>query len=591
MINQRVAKLRSLMKEKNIDCYIIPSFDAHQSEYVANHWKSREWITGFTGSAGTAVITQNKALLWTDGRYHVQALKQLEGSEYELIKQGLQGVPTISKWITDNLTEGQCVGFDGNVMSMKSYDNFNKAFALKNLKISYEHDLISPIWHNRTDIPATQVFALELKYAGKSYTDKLKEIRQEMSKLVADAYLVPNLDDICWIFNIRADDVKYNPVVISYALITQNESHLFVNKNKVPESILTSLINDGVTIHRYEDILPFLNGLSVNKILYSPAYTSVSLIKALQNTVKTVAKGDIATRLKAVKNETEIKNLRNCHIKDGVAMFKFHKWLLENVHSGNLTELSVAQKVKELRAEQDLYIGESFNTIAGYGSNAAMMHYSATQQNFSYLKPNGFLLLDSGGQYYNGTTDITRTYALGELSDEQKFDYTITLKSHIGLAMAKFLRGACGPHLDILARKPMWDNGLDYKCGTGHGVGFLLGVHEGPHSIRCGQNNVALKLGMIITNEPGVYKDNRHGIRIENTVLVAEHQKTEFGEFYKLETISMTPIDTKPVLPELLSKEELSWLNNYHNQVYNNLAPYLSIPEKEYLAELTKEIK
>ncbi len=590
MINNRVASLREQMKEKQIDCYIIPSFDAHQSEYVADHWKCRAWVSGFTGSAGTVVVTMDKALLWTDGRYHVQAEKQLEGSEYILMKQGLHGVATIGEWIASELKDDATVGFDGNLFAYSSYKDFVRDFELTNFTMNFAHDLISPIWTDRPAIPQTEVMELAVEYAGKTRTEKLAEIREEMQKLGGDSYLVPNLDDICWLFNIRGNDIAYCPFVISYALITMTDVYLFIEGSKLPEAVKTVLEADGVTLLPYEETVSFLGGLDVNSVLYAPVYTSVSLVKAFKDSVKRIEKGDIATRFKSIKNAVEIENTRNSQIKDGYAMVKFHKWLKETVPSGKVTELDVADKLKEFRAEQPLNLGESFNTIAGYGANAAMMHYSATPESHSVVEEKGFLLFDSGGQYMDGTTDITRTVAVGPVTEEEKTDFTLTLKSHIGLAEARFLRGSCGPHLDILARKPMWDMGLDYKCGTGHGIGFLLSVHEGPHTIRCNQNDVALEIGMMFTNEPGVYKAGRHGIRTENTMLVVADRETEFGEFYKLETISFCPIDTAPLNKDIMTDSEIQWLNNYHTQVFEKLSPLCTDEEKAFLAEMTAAI-
>ena len=590
MINNRVNALREQMKAHNIDCYIIPSFDAHQSEYVSEHWKCRRWISGFTGSAGTAVVTLDKALLWTDGRYHVQAAKELEGSEYLLMKQGLHGVPTIGEWIADSMKDDAVVGFDGNLFAYSSYKEFLVDFELKNFEMNFAHDLITPIWTDRPEIPKTDVMELEVKYAGKSRTEKLAEIREEMKRLGGASYLVPNLDDIAWIFNIRGNDITFCPFVISYAYITMDDVYLFVEDSKVPAKVKESLIADGVKLLAYEEAVDFLGKEDVASVLYAPVYTSVSLVKAFKSSVKRIEKGDIATRFKSVKNAVEIENTRNSQIKDGVAMVKFNKWLKESIPQGIVTEVTVEEKLREFRAEQPLNMGESFNTIAGYGANAAMMHYAATPESHSKVEEKGLLLFDSGGQYLDGTTDITRTVACGPLSDEEMVDYTLTLKSHIGLAEAQFLRGTCGPHLDVLARRPMWEAGLDYKCGTGHGVGFLLSVHEGPHTVRCNQNDVALEKGMIFTNEPGVYKAGRHGIRIENTMLVVEDKETEFGEFYKLETISFCPIDTAPLKKDMMTDREVAWLNNYHAMVFEKLAPHCDDETKTFLKDMTAAI-
>ncbi|MBN2897355.1 MAG: aminopeptidase P family protein, partial [Clostridia bacterium] len=433
----------------------------------------------------------------------------------------------------------------------------------------------------------TEVMALELKYAGKSHLEKLAEIRTEMKRLGGASYLVPNLDDIAWIFNIRGKDIAYCPFVISYAFITMTDVYLFVEASKMPEAVKAALLADGVHLLPYEDVQGFLEQAEVTSVLYSPAYTSVSLVKAFKDCVKRIAKGDIATRLKAVKNAVEIENIRKAHIKDGVAMVKFHKWLKENVATGTVDELLVAEKLREFRAEQDLNLGESFNTIAGYGPNGAIVHYSATPDNFSKVEAKGMLLADSGGQYMDGTTDITRTIACGPVTDEEMVDFTLTLQSHIGLAQAQFLRGTCGPHLDVLARRPMWEAGVDYKHGTGHGVGFLLSVHEGPHTIRCNQNDVALEPGMIVTNEPGVYKAGKHGIRTENMLLVVKDRETEFGEFYKVETISYCPIDKALIKKDMMTEREIKWLNDYHATVFEKLAPHCDDATKAFLKEAT----
>jgi Xaa-Pro aminopeptidase len=589
MINNRVNALRAEMKKNKIDCYIIPSFDAHQSEYVANHWKCREWISGFNGSAGTVVVTQDKAMLWTDGRYHVQATNQLEGSEYILMKQGLAGVPTIGEWIADNLANDACVGFDGKLFAYSSYKDFLVDFELRDFTIDVDHDLITPIWTDRPAIPQTEVMTFPVEYAGKSRTEKLAEIRTEMKRLGGASYLVPNLDDIAWIFNIRGKDISYCPFVISYAFITLEEVYLFVEDSKLPQGVKEELLADGIKLLAYEEIQDFLGKVDVATVLYSPVYTSVSLVKAFPAGVKHIAKGDIATRLKAVKNPVEIKNIRNSQIKDGVAMVKFHKWLNESIPQGIVDELVMAEKLREYRAEQDLNLGESFNTIAAYGPNAAMAHYSATPESFSKVEAKGLLLFDSGGQYMDGTTDITRTIAVGPVTDEEMTDYTLTLKAHIGLAKAQFLKGTCGPHLDILARRPMWEVGVDYKHGTGHGVGFLLSVHEGPFTVRCNQNDVPLEVGMYFSNEPGVYRPGKHGIRTENLVLVEKACETEHGEFYKLETITYCPIDTKPLKRSIMSEDEIKWLNDYHKVVFDKLAPHFDDEMKAYLKELTAE--
>lgn len=574
-----------------MDCYIIPSSDAHQSEYVAEYWQSRAWISGFTGSVGTVVITANKACLWVDGRYHVQAEKQLKGSEFILMKQGLQGVPSFIEWIQEELLEGQTVGFDGNVIACSIYEELIKIGEKKSFNFEFDYDLVDFIWEQRPQLPKEKAFILDTSYAGKSRCEKIEEVREEMQKLGGEAYLIPNLDDLCWLLNIRGYDIKFSPVVIGYGLVTMTEVYLFINDAKLSEEVRRELERDKIRIFGYESIKDYLGRMDVATIIYRPDLTSVSLIKAFRSSVECIQEDAIASRLKAIKNNTEIKNLRDCQIIDGVAMVRFIKWLTEKLETGAVTELTVEEQLRKYRGQHELYKGESFNTIAAYGENAAMMHYAAKEDSFSKVEEEGILLVDSGGQYLNGTTDITRTFAVGPLTEEQKLDYTLTLQAHIALAKAIFLHGTTGPHLDILARKPMWDNGLDYKCGTGHGVGFFMNVHEGPQTIRNNNNSVPLLKGMILTNEPGVYKAGRHGVRIENTMLVVDAFTTECGEFYQFETISYCPIDLKGVLVDRLTDEEKQWINTYHKNVYEKLSPLMTDEETDFLRGITASIK
>lgn len=590
MINDRIRLLREKMKENGIDFYIVPSFDAHQSEYVANHWKAREWISGFTGSAGTAVISLKEACLFIDGRYHVQADNQVAGTEIKVFKEGLVGVPSYLQWIKENVEDNQTIGFDGKVFSYKSYKELIKKFERKNVKICADFDLIDEIWEGRPAIPAEEVMELSTQYCGKNRIEKIDDIRKEMKELGADAYIVPNLDDIAWIFNIRGRDIPYCPFSISYGIITSTDAKLFINQDKLSEDVKNSLCNDGIKLKKYEDIYDDLSNLNEEALLFNPAFTSVTLLNSVKDGVVKIPNGFIAEKMKAVKNSIEIENLRNCQVKDGVAMVQFLKWIDESVSNDQVTELNVSEKLKELRSNQELNQGESFNTIAAYRDNAAMMHYSATENSYKKVRERGFLLVDSGGQYLDGTTDITRTISVGELTEEEKIDYTLTLKSHINLAMAKFLKGVTGYYLDILARKPMWDRGMDYKCGTGHGVGFFLSVHEGPQNISYRKNDTVLEPGMIVTNEPGVYKAGKHGIRTENMILVVEDKTTEFGEFLKFETISYCPIDTKPIVKEILAEEEINWLNGYHKMVFEKLSGRLNEEEREFLKTKTMEI-
>jgi len=590
MINNRIDLIRKKMLENKLDFYIIPSFDPHQSEYVACHWKTREWASGFTGSAGTIVISKNEACLFVDGRYHVQADNQVKGTEIKVFKEGLVGVLNYMDWIEENASSGEIVGFDGKVFSYKAYSDLLNKFEIKNININYNFDLPGEIWEDRPEIPSETVMELSAEYCGKTRIQKIDEIRAEMKKAGADSYIVPNLDDIAWIFNIRGKDIPNCPFAISYGLITMDSAKLFISKNKIPEMVSKSLKEDGIDIREYDEIYEELKKLSAKSLIFDPSFTSIFLLDLIDEKVKRIPQGFIATKMKAVKNSTEITNLKKCQIKDGIAMVKFLKWIDESVPENQVTELNVSDKLKDLRGDQELNQGVSFSTIAAYGPNAAMMHYSASKDNFKEVKEKGFLLVDSGGQYLDGTTDITRTISVGELTEEEKLDYTLTLKSHINLAMARFLKGVTGYYIDILARKPMWDRGMDYKCGTGHGVGFFLSVHEGPQSISYRKNDTVLEKGMVITNEPGVYKAGKHGIRTENTLLVVEDRTTEFGEFLKFETISYCPIDTRPVLKEIMTEEEIKWLNDYHKTVFEKLSEKLDKEETEFLRIKTMEI-
>ncbi len=586
----KIEALRSAMVKAGIDAYLVPSFDAHQSEYVADYFKTRQWLTDFTGSAGTAVVTLDHAGLWTDGRYHTQAERELLGGPFELVKQGLPGAPTFSEWISTHLSPGGVIGFDGTVFSQGSFEQLSAPLLEKGFSFNFERCLLEPIWLDRPAFPKAQVMDFPLAYAGQSRTEKLARVRSEMARLEAQAYIIPNLDDIAWLMNIRGGDIAYCPFVIAYLLITESDTTLFVHEEKLPADLVKSFAQEGILLKSYETVFEEVQKLPLKKFMCDPLQMSAKLFASLPVGSKVVAKGDVVTRFKASKSEVELQNIRNSQVKDGVALVNFLDWLEEAVPKGGVTELDIASQLVAFRSKQALFLQPSFNTIAGYGANAAMMHYGATEENHATLASEGFLLFDSGAQYMDGTTDITRTVALGPVSEEACRDYTLTLKSHIGLARAVFLKGTCGPHLDILARRPMWENGLDYKCGTGHGLGYVLSVHEGPHTIRCNQNDVPLEIGMLITNEPGVYKPGRHGIRIENTLLVSLNQETEFGTFYDFETISYCPIDTTPLILSLMSSEEIAWLNHYHKGVFDALSPFVEGRVLDKLTQWTKAI-
>lgn len=590
-VNEKLKALRELMKEKGMDAYVIPSFDAHQSEYVPEHWKSRAWISGFTGSAGTVVVTLDEAGLWTDGRYFIQAEKELKGTEIKLFKMRQPGVPTYSEWVAEKLKNGDCLGFDGKVFSCNQAKELEEKLEDKNIKIDDRYDLIDPIWNDRPELPLEKVYIHEVKYSGKSTKEKLNIVREEMKKKGAEYYLLSSLDDIAWLFNIRGNDVRNNPVTISYALASMDNAILFIDNRKITDEVRALLKENGVEIKEYEEVENTLKNIdSASSIFYDPNKISRWLYGCMPEGAKKVKGKDISMLLKTIKNEVEIENLRKCHIKDNVAMVKFLYWLDNAIKKEEVTEISASDKLESFRRQQENFIGTSFDTIAAYKDHAAMMHYRATEENQYTLKPEGMFLVDSGGQYLDGTTDITRTIVLGEITEEEKRDFTFTLKGHIALCRAKFLHGVTGTNLDVLARLPLWEQGIDYKCGTGHGVGFLLSVHEAPQRFSIEYNDTRLEKGMVITNEPGVYKEGKHGIRIENTILVAEDQLTDSGQFMKFEVLSYFPIDLDGVDASLLTEVEKSWLNNYHKNVYEKLSPYLNEEEKEWLKKETREI-
>lgn len=589
-VSERIQKLREVMKRENIDYYIVPSEDFHQSEYVAECFKSRAYITGFTGSAGTALIGLEKAILWTDGRYFIQANQQLEGSGVELFKMRIPGWPTLEEWLMENMSEGQTLGFDGRVLSVNRYKDIAKIKESKNINIAMDKDLVEEVWEDKPGMPKKKVFILDTKYCGKSAKEKICEVRNEMKKLGGKAYIISSLDDIAWLFNIRGNDVKNTPVALSYALIDENKAILYINLEKISASDKEILSEEGIIIKNYEDVFEDIKEIK-DSIIFDSDKVSAYIYDQINKDVRKIEELNITTKLKAIKNETEIKSLKNCQLKDGVAMVRFIKWIKNNVGKGVITELSLADKLCEIRSKGDLFIEESFATIAGYKEHAAMMHYSATKESAYELKREGILLVDSGGQYFDGTTDITRSIILGKLTEEEKRDFTLVLKAHIGLMKAVFLKGTTGSNVDILSRRVLWEEGLDYKCGTGHGVGFCLSVHEGPQTIRPVPNTVELEPGMILTNEPGIYREGKHGIGTENIMLVVPDKKDEeFGEFYKFETMSYCPIDLKGIDVNLLTEDEKGWLNDYHKETYEKLSPFLNDEEKQFLNEETKAI-
>lgn len=590
IIRDRVEKLRKLMQENHMDAYIIPSFDAHQSEYIADYWKCREWISGFTGSAGTVVITLNDAGLWTDGRYYIQAEKQLENSGIRLFRMVDPGVPFYSEWLADVLNEGSIVGFDGNVFSIDLVKKMEEDLKGKGIALKMDQDLIGSLWEDRPEIPKGAIFTHDVNYAGQSRVEKINEVRAIMKNKGANYYILTSLDDIAWLLNIRGNDVPNNPVAIANVVVAQHKCYLFIDSCKVPVIVKSELEAEGIELKENNDLQTFLKYLSPEDVvLLDPNKTNIGLYNAINEKTKKLESPNITTHLKAIKNDVEIKNLKWCEIKDGLAMVKFMKWLKDSVEQEEISEITAEQKLEDFRREQEGFVGPSFDTIAGYKEHAAMMHYKANQESQYTLNNEGLFLIDSGGQYYDGTTDITRTIVLGKLTEEQKRDYTLVLKGFIALSSVKYLYGATGANLDVLARQPIWQYGLDYKCGTGHGVGFFLNVHEGPQSIRS-TNHVTLEKGMIVTNEPGIYLEGKYGIRIENMMLVVEDEKTEFGQFMKFEAVTYCPIDLAGINKDMLTESEKQWLNNYHQEVYTKLVPYLNEEESAWLREETKEI-
>ncbi|MFQ9310620.1 MAG: aminopeptidase P family protein [Paraclostridium sordellii] len=596
MIKERLAKLREYMSEKNIDAYIIPSSDNHQSEYVGDHFKCREFISGFTGSAGTVVVTMEEAGLWTDGRYFIQAEKELEGSTIKLFKMGEEGVPTTEEYLYESLKEGKTLGFDGRVICAKEGINLEKKLAKKNIKIVYDYDLVGMIWNDRPDLSTAKAFLLDVKYAGETFSSKLNRVRESMKEKNANVHVITTLDDIAWLFNIRGGDVKFNPVVLSYALITLDKVYLFLDKSKLNEEILNELSKENVEIKPYNDIYEFIKTLDKNdKILLDSTKINYAILNNIPSEVEKVDEFNPTMFMKAQKNPIELENIRNSHVKDGVAFTKFMYWLKNNVGKIEISELSASKKLEDLRREQEGFIEPSFGTIAGYRDHAAMMHYSATKESDAKLEASDLFLIDSGGQYFDGTTDITRTIALGKINDELKKHFTAVARGMINLSMAKFLYGVRGYNLDILARRPMWNMGIDYKCGTGHGIGFLLNVHEAPNGFRWRIipdrfDSAVLEEGMVTTNEPGIYVEGSHGIRTENELVVRKAEKNEYGQFMEFEVVTLAPIDLDAIDPEEMNKEEKAYLNWYHELVYNKVSTFLTEDEKAWLKEYTKAI-
>ena len=596
MIKQRIENIRDLMKEKNIYAYIVPSSDYHQSEYVGDYFKSREFMSGFTGSSGTLIISMDEAGLWTDGRYFIQAENELKDSGIKLFKMGEEGVPTIEEYLLEKLPKNSTLGFDGRVMSVKEGQSLANKLAFKGINIEYKYDLVNDIWEDRCSLPTEKAFLLGTEYSGESFSDKLSRIRAVMKAKKATTHILASLDDIAWLFNIRGRDVKSNPVVLSYAVISIDSVYLFIDKNKIGKDIRAELSKENVQIKGYEEVYEFIKNIDENEVvLIDTSKVNYAIYSNIPSNVQKIEERNPSILFKSIKNEIELKNIRNSHIKDGVAFTKFMYWLKNNIGKIEITEISATQKLEEFRREQDKFIEPSFSTIAAYKDHAAMMHYSATEESNYKLEPRDLFLVDSGGQYFDGTTDITRTIALGPIPENVRKDFTNVVRGMIRLSKAKFLYGCRGYNLDILARGPLWEEGIDYKCGTGHGIGFVLNVHEGPNGFRWKvrediDDSCILEEGMVTTNEPGVYVENSHGIRIENEIVVRKAEKNEYGQFMDFEVITFAPIDLDAIDESLILKDEKVYLNNYHKQVYDKISPYLNEEEKQWLKTYTREI-
>ena len=589
-IKQKLNALRILMKEKKIDVYLVPTDDFHGSEYVGDYFKC-----GFTGSAGTAIITQDMAGLWTDGRYFIQAADQLRDTTIELFKSGEPGVLTVHQFLNDKLEEGMCLGFDGRTVSAREAEELQELLQEKHITFSVNDDLIGEIWEDRPALSCEPVMELDIRWTGKSRADKIAEIREQMKAKEADTFILTSLDDIAWLLNIRGNDIHCCPVVLSYLVMMENELRLYANAAAFSEEIRSNLEADGVKIYPYDDVYSYVQSISSDKkVLLSRANVNSRLVSNIPSEVTILDEPNLTLLPKAVKNETEMENERIAHIKDGVAVTKFIHWLKKNVTRTTITELSTAEKLYQFRSEQEHFLGESFDPIIAYGTHAAIVHYSATEATDIPLEARGMVLADTGGHYLEGTTDITRTIVLGPVTAKEKKFFTAVLRGNLNLAAAKFKYGCTGLNFDYLARGPLWELGEDYNHGTGHGVGYLLNVHEGPNSFRWknlpGNPAPVLEEGMITSDEPGYYLENEFGIRHENLVLCKKAEKTSFGQFMCFEPLTMVPFDLEGINPEEMTERERKLLNDYHQKVYTTISPYLDEEEKEWLKQATREI-
>lgn len=595
-ITDRLARLRGRMRETGIDFYLIPTDDFHASEYVGEYFKCRKYITGFTGSAGTAVVSQDMAGLWTDGRYFIQAEQQLTGSTVTLFKQGEKGVPTVKEFLEKEMADGQCLGFDGRTVSARDAQELREKLAGKHVRVSCTHDLVGDIWEDRPALPCEPVSELDVKWTGKSRKDKCGELRKALREKGADAFVLTVLDDIAWLLNIRGGDIPCNPVVLSYLAVTEQEILLFANERAFSRRVREALAGDGVSLRPYHDIYAYVESLPAGStVLLCRDRVNSRLVESVPEGVRILDEENPTLLPKAVKNETEVENERTAHIKDGVAVTKFIFWLKQNVGKVKMTEISAAEHLETLRAQQEHFMGDSFEPIVSYGPHAAMNHYSATPETDVEILPEGLLLVDTGGQYLEGTTDVTRTIVMGPVSEEQKKYFTAVLRGMLNLADAKFRHGCSGISLDILARGPLWDMGEDFNHGTGHGVGYFLNVHEGPNSFRWKKSprrgeDCVLEEGMITSDEPGYYVEGQYGIRHENLIVCRKDRETPFGEFMRFEHLTMAPFDLDGIVPEQMTERERALLNRYHAEVYEKISPYLTPEEQKWLKEATRAI-
>ena len=593
-VKERIAKLRELMKENGIDAYVVPTSDFHQSEYVGEHFKARKFITGFTGSAGTAVITLDEARLWTDGRYFTQATKQLEGSGVELMRMAEPGVPTINEYLKSTLVEGNCLGFDGRVVAMGEGQGYEEITKANKATIKYEVDLIDEIWEDRPELSKKPAFKLGEEYAGESASSKIERIREYMKECGATYHTIATIDDICWVLNMRGDDIDFFPLVLSYMVVKMDGVDLYIDETKLNDELKAEFAEIGVAVHPYNNVYADTKKIPAGEtILIDPARLNYAIYSNIPEGVAKVEERNPEVLFKAMKNPKEIENMRIAQIKDSVAHVKFMKWVKENVETMEITEMSASEKLDELREEMGNFIRPSFEPISAYADHAAMMHYCSKPETDVRLREGSVYLTDTGAGFWEGTTDITRTFVLGEVSDTIKEHFTLVAMCNLRLANATFLQGCVGMNLDILARKALWERGLDYKCGTGHGVGYLLNIHEAPTSLRwryrAGDTH-KFEEGMILTDEPGVYIEGSHGIRLENELLVCMGEQNEYGQFMYFEPITYIPFDLDGIVPEVMNSDDIKYLNEYHKLVFEKVSPYLNEEETEWLRKYTREI-